>query len=84
MNNYEWFKEQNLEEVGHELCELVDIEFDDCERCPVSKYCSLGTNGFIEWFKQKKDRDCDHCKYYKKGDNGIFSCSKWKCIVDEK
>ena len=83
MNNYEWLKKKDLETIGHEMCELVSDEFDDCSRCPVTRFCDVGKNGFIEWLKQEKDRPCDKCVYHKKNEDGYYMCSRWKCVWDE-
>ena len=54
MNNFEWLKNQeDLERLGHELCDLQDKLADSCGTCPVNHFCSYGRNGFIEWLKQE-------------------------------
>lgn len=50
MNNLEWLKSmKDIQEMGNELCRITE----DCGRCPCEVWCSLGHNGYIDWFMQE-------------------------------
>lgn len=54
MNNFEWIKNHSdKESLGRCLCDLVDVNVGDCEKCPVSEQCSPGNNGYIKWLEKE-------------------------------
>lgn len=58
MTKYEYLKNTTFENAAKFLCELVqDVDMDGnitdlCERCPATRYCYSGHNGFIDWLKE--------------------------------
>lgn len=54
MTNYEWIKAHidDPKAIASELCRIQDLKVG-CDGCPVQDYCSLGINGFSEWFKEE-------------------------------
>lgn len=54
MTNFEKIKEMTLEELAIKLCDLQQGT-DYCEKCPVSKYCSIGIIGFEVYLKREAD-----------------------------
>lgn len=59
MNNYEYLKNINIEQMGHFLCSQMDevSDRDDyfpCECCPMREKCDAGQNGWLQWLKEEK------------------------------
>ena len=56
MNNYEYMKNINIEQLSRFLCESMDELTDGypCQGCPVSKMCCAAEhmgNGWLNWLK---------------------------------
>lgn len=49
MQRYELLKSMTIEEMGHYLC----YWHDDCNVCPVKRFCHEGHNGFIDYLGQE-------------------------------
>lgn len=53
------FKKGDKEKIANILCNIIQdtctsIDDDFCDRCPATKWCSFGHNGFIDWLEQEE------------------------------
>lgn len=53
MTNFEKIKEMSIDELSSFLCRFVDVEVEDCDKCPATKYCRRGCNGFKVWLESE-------------------------------
>lgn len=61
MTVLEAFRSKSKEELARILCDIVqdaaDLSDDYfCDRCPASKWCRNGHNGFIDWLEKAETR----------------------------
>lgn len=58
MNNYEYMKNINIEQLSHFLCEAMEYlseeEYYPCDRCPMHDRCREGANGWLDWLREER------------------------------